>query len=71
MDLYETLFFQSISPGLVDTELLTKATDHEMVKFMPKLQPEDVADALKYIITRPQNVNVCCIIKNLYMYFFL
>lgn len=59
------IYFQSISPGLVDTELLNKAIDHEMVKFMPKLQPEDVADALKYILTRPLHVQVCFFVKNM------
>lgn len=42
----------------MDTDLIAKATDNEMVKFMPKLKPEDIADALRYIITRPSHVQV-------------
>lgn len=48
----------SISPGLVDTDITTQATSNEMLTAMPKLQPRDVADALIYIITRPESVQI-------------
>lgn len=60
----ELIYLQSdvkisgISPGLVDTEITSQATDNEMLKAMPKLKPKDVADALIYIITRPDSVQI-------------
>lgn len=34
------------------------AGDNDLVKYMPKLKPEDVADAVLYAITTPDNVQV-------------
>ncbi|KAF5281666.1 hypothetical protein FQR65_LT14596 [Abscondita terminalis] len=49
----------SISPGSVDTQLLAK--DESFVKFfqtMPKLDTEDVADAVVYALSTPPHVQV-------------
>jgi len=46
----------SISPGLVEGDIGTLNTSHEMIKMMPKLTPQDVADAVIYAISTPENV---------------
>uniref|UniRef100_U5EVY4 Putative dehydrogenase n=1 Tax=Corethrella appendiculata TaxID=1370023 RepID=U5EVY4_9DIPT len=50
----------SISPGLVDADILSTHThsDNELVKFMPKLLPSDVSSALLYAITTPDHVQI-------------
>lgn len=52
--------FQNISPGLVENDILTTSgTDNnELVKFMPRLKPEDVAKAIIFIISNPSDVLV-------------
>jgi NADP-dependent 3-hydroxy acid dehydrogenase YdfG len=54
--------FQSISPGLVDTELLragAKSLDpEELFTRLPSLKPSDVADAVVYVLSTPSNVQV-------------
>ena len=51
---------QNISPGLVENDILTTKghDDNELVKYMPRLKPEDVAQAVVFAITQPQNVLV-------------
>ncbi|CAO1443037.1 unnamed protein product [Diamesa serratosioi] len=46
----------SISPGLVEGDIGTLNTSHEMIKLMPKLNPQDVADAVIFAISTPENV---------------
>lgn len=36
----------------------TLNTSHDMIKLMPKLKPQDVADAVLYAISTPENVLV-------------
>lgn len=33
-------------------------TENELVTLMPKLKPEDVANAVQYVITLPEHVQV-------------
>lgn len=51
---------QNISPGLVENDILTThgSDDNELVKYMPRLKGEDVAQAVIFAITTPQNVLV-------------
>ena len=55
-------FFQSISPGLVDTELLrtgAKSLDpEELFSRLPSLKPSDIADAVLYVLSTPSHVQV-------------
>lgn len=53
-------FNQNISPGLVENEILTTlgTDDNDLVKYMPRLKPEDVAQAVIFAITTPQHVLV-------------
>jgi len=52
----------SISPGLVETEFLSRCLSPEMANHvysaMPCLQPKDVADTVVYILEAPPRVNV-------------
>lgn len=50
-------FFQSISLGLVDTESLKKL-ENDAIAEMPKLQTEDVANAILYLLGTPAHVQV-------------
>jgi NADP-dependent 3-hydroxy acid dehydrogenase YdfG len=54
--------FQSISPGLVDTELLRAGTTsldaEELFNRLPSLKPSDIADAVMYVLSTPCNVQV-------------
>jgi len=45
--------FQSISPGLVDTEMV-----EEVIPGAPMLKPSNIADAIEYVLAAPQYVNV-------------
>jgi NADP-dependent 3-hydroxy acid dehydrogenase YdfG len=54
-----------IEPGVVETELrdhighaATKSTLDQWAASMRQLQPEDVADAIVFCVTRPPHVNV-------------
>lgn len=51
-------FLQSISPGLVEDDILIQLKPHDLVKYMPKLTSRDIADAVKFIITREAAINV-------------
>lgn len=48
---------QSISPGVVDTEIFDENSPEKLAK-MPMLRPEDVADAVTYCIQTPPNVQI-------------
>ncbi|WP_082234059.1 SDR family oxidoreductase [Halobacillus massiliensis] len=53
----------NISPGAVDTELTDHITDGDVVEMfkdrkMTPLHSEDIAEAISYAITQPENVNV-------------
>lgn len=47
----------SISPGMVDSELLSNFNE-QLVAVLPKLKVEDVADAVKYALATPERVSV-------------
>ncbi|CAG9803193.1 unnamed protein product [Chironomus riparius] len=44
----------NISPGIVATDMITK----EMLETSPHIMPEDVANAVLYVISTPVNVNI-------------
>ncbi|XP_968973.1 farnesol dehydrogenase [Tribolium castaneum] len=53
----------SVSPGLVISEMTTLGTGYsaerqEMMKSQPILKPEDVADAVCYALSTPENVEI-------------
>jgi NADP-dependent 3-hydroxy acid dehydrogenase YdfG len=55
-------WWQSISPGLVRTEFQDGFPDDgtkEAVSQMPALKPEDIAEAVLYILSTPPHVQVC------------
>lgn len=62
---------QNISPGLVENDILTtageirgeKGDNNELVKYMPRLKPEEVAQAVIFAITAPQNVLVSFVLE--------
>lgn len=48
-----------MSPGLTESDFLAQSgSGCGIVDYMPKLKPEDVADAVMYIITRPKHIVV-------------
>lgn len=52
--------FQSISPGLVETEILSKDL-YELMKKDPEysaLTPRDISDAVIYVLSTPPNCQV-------------
>lgn len=49
--------FKSVSPGMVDTELLDTFSSG-FKDFMTKLQPEDVTQAILYALGTPDRVQV-------------
>jgi NADP+-dependent farnesol dehydrogenase len=51
------MYFQSISPGLTNQDILAD-TDSDLIKLMPRLEPQDVSDAVMFAISTPENVNV-------------
>lgn len=56
-------YFQSISPGLVDTELLRHGSNktlnpEEIFSRIPCLKPSDIADAVLYVLGTPPHVQV-------------
>jgi NADP-dependent 3-hydroxy acid dehydrogenase YdfG len=51
------LMFQSLSPGLVETE----AVPEEYLKKSPSLKPEDIAEGVLYVLGAPQHVQVCVV----------
>ena len=48
---------QSISPGLVETEMIPK----ELFEKSPVLKPEDIAAGLLYVLGAPPHVQVCAV----------
>lgn len=53
----------SISPGMVETEMLNNMTS-PLVAILPKLNVEDVADAVMYAVNTPRHVRIDEIILN-------
>lgn len=53
----------SISPGMVDTEMLENM-NQQLVMVLPKLKPEDIADAVYYAINTPDRVRIDEMIMN-------
>lgn len=51
-------YFQSISPGLVESDNIVSGSDNEILKFMPRLKPEDVAKVVLFVISTPDHVQV-------------
>ena len=47
--------FQSVSPGVVETEMPPK----EILEIMPNLKPKDIADGVLYALGTPPHVQVC------------
>jgi NADP-dependent 3-hydroxy acid dehydrogenase YdfG len=62
------LNFQSVSPGVVETEfrvasgLLKPENKVEGYSTVARLQPEDVSNAVMYLLSTPTHVNVTEII---------
>nr|CAI5855749.1 unnamed protein product [Callosobruchus analis] len=54
--------FTSVSPGMVDTEIIASAQNNLSVahifKDAPMLKPEDIADAVEYVLSTPPHVQV-------------
>ena len=48
------MLLQSISPGLVETEMI----DEETLKLSPSLKPEDIAAGVLYVLGAPLHVQV-------------
>lgn len=54
----------SIEPGTVDTDLREDITDEELLEDKdysgdePKLEPQNIADAVMYVLSQPETVNV-------------
>ncbi|KAI5749397.1 farnesol dehydrogenase-like isoform X3 [Diaphorina citri] len=48
----------SISPGLVQTEIFEAGGWDDFSKMSPHLQAKDIADAIKYVLSTPANVQV-------------
>lgn len=49
---------QTISPGIVDTDILPEQLQIVIKQHMPMLRAEDVADAILWTIGTPANVQV-------------
>lgn len=53
---------QSISPGLVETEFLSRTFDAEVAKAIygsvESLQPKDIAESVIYILQAPPHVEI-------------
>lgn len=59
--------FQSICPGYVQTGLFkSMGTKSEAFKALPGLKPENISQALIYILSTPIDVNVSIITLNKY-----
>jgi len=60
------LLLQSISPGLVETEMAPE----EYMRKCPYLQPEDIAAGVLYVLGAPPHVQVCVVCDvTFYSYF--
>lgn len=51
-------FLQSISPGLVEDDIIASGTENEIIKLMPRLKADDVAKVVLFILACPENVLV-------------
>ncbi|CAG9808141.1 unnamed protein product [Chironomus riparius] len=54
----ETVKVTSLTPGLVECDILQENANDELVKLMPALRPEDIAAALTFAISAKDNVEV-------------
>ncbi|CAD7092019.1 unnamed protein product [Hermetia illucens] len=60
----EVMFFEmsakiiNLSPGLVENDILTAGSDNDLVNLMPRLAGSQVAKALMFAISTPENVLV-------------
>lgn len=52
-----TIKVTSISPGLVESDIVASDAN-ELIKYMPRLKPEDVASAVIFAISQPEHVQV-------------
>jgi NADP-dependent 3-hydroxy acid dehydrogenase YdfG len=50
--------FQSVSPGLTLTDIFEAGNVAVDYKNIPAIKPEDVADAVLYLLTTPYHLNV-------------
>ena len=54
-------FMQSISPGYVKTEILvgiSNAKHSDMMKHIPALESEDIAESVVYVLGTPPRVQI-------------
>lgn len=51
-------YLQNLSPGLVENDILTAGSDNDLVNLMPRLAGSQVAKALMFAISTPENVLV-------------
>lgn len=49
---------QAVSPGLVESDIVQENANDELMAIMPALAPKDVADAVIYVISVKENVQV-------------
>jgi NADP-dependent 3-hydroxy acid dehydrogenase YdfG len=55
------IFYQSISPGVVATEIFSaygKEIGEQFLKNAPSIKSEDVANAVDYLLTTPYYLNI-------------
>ena len=59
MNLLHYFYLQSISPGVVKTEIFDVAhIDTSVLKEMPALNPEDIASSIVHVIAAPHHVQI-------------
>lgn len=49
---------QAVSPGLVESDVISQGANDDIVSIMPALSPKDVAAAVIYAISVKDNVQV-------------
>ncbi len=54
----DAIYFQSVSPALVTTEMTTKNGAEKLFKNTPALKPEDISQAILYALGTPEHVQV-------------
>jgi NADP-dependent 3-hydroxy acid dehydrogenase YdfG len=54
---------QSVSPGLVKTDMAPK----KFLETNPSLNPEDIADGVLYVLGAPPHVQVCSDFSTLFL----
>lgn len=55
-----SIHFQSISPGVVTTNLFNEIPEESYKKIYstPSLKPQDIADTISYVLSTPQSITV-------------